>query len=283
MTAAVTMEKKHSLTSHLPASLKWPLRRCLIFFLLRQQERHCQLVHLLKINLAAAPPAPIDRETLLQGSSLLPDELSFINDTANGKNKKKYEDTKISIEKRFFQTLRDFGGPHLQAYLQIEKIDHGDGPVDDFALYRLCGGQKSPQKKQLLEYGLILCAMKWQCESGTNKGKPLQPCSFNTMMKQLSYVWKEKGIQYNFAKDFNQAGGIHGVLIKRWNEIRKSDPCYGTHPNKSKADMQYTKKLVEAISNGAIDLNDPKQLQLVVTFILGYYVGLRGSQVREVE
>ena len=226
----------------------------------------------------ATVPPTLDRATLLQGSTLNDEELAFIDGTANGKNKKKYEETKLSLERRFIQTVKDFGGSSMLPYLDKEWMDHGNGPVQDFALYRLCGGQKSPQKKQVLEYCLILCAMKWQCESGTNKGKPLQPCSFNTMMKQLSYVWKDKGIEFNFAKDFNHAGGFHGVLIKRWNEIRKADPSYGTHPNKSKPDMQYTKKLVEAISNGAIDLNDPKQLQLVVTFILGYYVGLRGSQ-----
>jgi hypothetical protein len=42
--------------------------------------------------------------------------------------------------------------------------------------------------------------------------------------------------------------------------------------------MQYTGKLVEAIDNGTIDLDDPRHLQLVVIFVLGFYIGLRGSQ-----
>jgi len=244
--------------------------------LVQQQHARPRLPPLYDPTTAVLPT--LDRASLLQGSALNDEELAFIDGTANGKNKKKYEETKLSLERRFIQTVKDFGGSRMAPYLVKEWMDHGNGPVQDYALYRLCGGDKTPTKKQVLEYCLILCAMKWQCESGTNKGKPLQPCSFNTMMKQLSYVWKDKGIEFNFAKDFNHAGGFHGVLIKRWNEIRKADPLYGTHPNKSKADMQYTKKLVEAIGNGTIDLNDPRHLQLVVTFILGYFIGLRGSQ-----
>jgi hypothetical protein len=87
----------------------------------------------------AASTSQIDRASLIQASGLSTEEQAFINATSNGKNKKRYEDTKLSLERRFFQTLKDFGGPHLQPYLQMEKIDHGD---PDFQF----SAAKRPQK-----------------------------------------------------------------------------------------------------------------------------------------
>jgi hypothetical protein len=234
------------------------------------------------------PDCPIDNDDPLSGfidfSSIIDDlglteeEKCQLKAVDRGKNTKAYSNTKLSIENRFFRTLLDYGGHRLQAFLQKETMDHGSGPIGDYAFYRLLRGEKTPQKKKVLNAMLCLCGMKWYCLAGKDKGKRLQPNSFDKMMQLLSYIWKKKGILYNYKIDFNNKGEFHGVCINLWNEERKLDGSFGTNKNKARVDMSYVRKIVEALQNGTLDTDNPHHLQLLVSFILGYYCSLRGLQ-----
>jgi hypothetical protein len=219
------------------------------------------------------------KSLLQQSHGLTTEELSFANNSKRGKNQKSYQDSQESIERRFFDTLQEFGVPTLKnALLRKVTMDYGHGPVDDFSFYKLLSGEKTPQKQKLLGYALMLPALKWTCQKGKRLGEPLEPSSFNKMIQKLFYQFAKKGIQYHYKNDFNEPGGFHGLVIDRWNAIRKTDPHYGTHRNKSTIVNNYLELIVDAIHTGKLQpYSNPQHLQLVVIFIMGYYVGLRGS------
>jgi len=239
---------------------------------------------------AAPPPPPTeqqqenilppvaDRNALFAESSLAEEEIALASNTDRGKNTKKYDESKLAVERRFFDTLSTYGGKSMQPLLAMVDIDYGNGKVQDYSFYQLIGGDKTPDKTKYLEAALILCAVKWKCIRGPNKDKPLQPNSFEKEIQKLFYVFLGKGIQYNYKKDFNSRGGFHGVIIQKWTNIRKTDALFGTNAKKTQPDMQYLDKIVESIRSGVIDLNSPEDLRSMALFILGYYCGMRGSQ-----
>ena len=71
-------------------------------------------------------------------------------------------------------------------------------------------------------------------------------------MDQLSYVFKEKGIQYTYSNDFNKKGQFHGVLKKKWSDVRKQNPKFGTAPNKARVEQALVRKFITAICEGVI-------------------------------
>jgi len=235
------------------------------------------LFHTAPVDIENLPPVA-DRNTLFAGSGLAAEELALASNTEPGKNTKNYDESKLSVERQFFDTLMTYGGKSMEPLLAMVDIDYGNGIIKDYAFYRLLGGDKSPDKTKYLEAALILCAVKWKCIRGANKDKPLQPNSFEKEIQKLFYIFKEKGIQYNYKKDFNSRGGFHGVVIQKWTNIRKNDALFGTNSKKTQPDMKYLDKIVEALRNGTINLDDADDLRSMALFILGYYCGLRGSQ-----
>ena len=55
-------------------------------------------------------------------------------------------------------------------------------------------------------------------------------------MKQLFIVFKDRGINYNYKKDFNCDSELHGVLIKIWEKSEQLDPKFGTHQHHADCD-----------------------------------------------
>jgi len=219
-------------------------------------------------------------KTLLQQSAgLSAEELLFATNSKRGKNQKSYQDSQESVGRRFFDTLELYGGNVLKPLLRKVTLDFGQGPVEDYAFYKLLQGDKSPKKHKLLAYAMMLPAMKWTCLSGKRKGEPLEPNSFDKTIQKLFYTFQRKGIKYHYKQDFNEPGGFHGLVIDRWNSIRQQDPKFGTHRNKSVIVNNYLDLIIKALKEGTLQPhNNPEHLLMLVIFINGYYVGLRGSQ-----
>ena len=122
-----------------------------------------------------------------------------------------------------------------------------------------------------------MCALKWVCLSGRNKGKFIQPSSFGNYLKLMFYVFKDKGIEYNFENDFNNPKEYHGILIDKWKSIRKDDPTFGCAPNEAQFMTDADKRVKQGLENGTIRLDDPRDLLELVMYIIGRYAALQGS------
>ena len=158
--------------------------------------------------------------------------------TKRGKNDNKYEDRKVAIEFRFFETAKDFGGPHVQPLLEIVPAKYCDERKNDFRFYNALCGDRSNEKQVILNKFLTLCGMKWVALSGARKGEVLEPRSFQYYIKLLFYVFKDKGIKYDWKKDFDKKGEFQGVMITYWENIRKTDPLFGTSRNQAHFDEE---------------------------------------------
>ena len=205
------------------------------------------------------------------------------NSKDEGKNAKKHINTQESLEKRFMDALAAYGGIELLKSLGTEMMpnpnDMSEQSPIDYKFYAVVGGAKSADKHKIMNDCLVLCAMKWTNKSGKNKGKQHEPSTFAKYMDNLSYVFKEKGVQYSYSVDFNKKGQFHGILKKKWAEARKENPKFGTAPNKARVEQALFRKFVNAIRNKDITpYTNPEHLCICVIFILGFYCGLRGSE-----
>ena len=138
-------------------------------------------------------------------------------------------------------------------------------------------GEKTTEKKIIINKALIVFGMKCKALSGKRKGLILEPKSFQYYVKLLFYVFKEKGMQHDWKKDINRKGEFHGVMITLWENIRKSDPLFGTSRHAAKFDEEADEKIRIAIKEGKLrPWEDPEHLQHVICFCLGRCFAMRG-------
>jgi hypothetical protein len=68
--------------------------------------------------------------------------------------------------------------------------------------------------------------------SGKRKGEALESNALETNLKGLFSLFNDKGIQYDWKKDFNRkVGEFAGIMNHYWEQIRKKDPKFGTKRN----------------------------------------------------
>jgi len=217
----------------------------------------------------------------LTGTGLTEEEIQFVDNVDEGKNKKQYDDSQLRYEKRFFQTVAEFGGDILAPLSKDQVANPHDTQEHnrlDHSFYSVCGGDKTADKHAIMNKCFILCGMKWQCLSGKNKGKTIQPNSFCKMMQCLTYLFNRKGVKYLFNEDFNSKGDFHGVMKVIWREVRKKDPTFGTGANRARVDKSLVRKFIQAVRDKRLrPYEEPEHLLICVIFILGYCCGLRGS------
>ena len=232
-------------------------------------------------NLAASIAQQL-RKDGLAGSGLDEDELKFIDECLEGKNTAQCDATKKRLELRFFDTLDKCGGNVLSSLAK----DTLPNPHDlheknciDRSFYAIVGGAKDADKHEMLNKCFSLCGMKWECLTGERKGKAIQPVSFVKMMQLLAFVFKDKGTEHLFNEDFNKQGEFHGLVKKKWKEMRKTDPTFGTGSKRARVEKTLVRKFVEAIRNGALlPYEDPEHCLVCVMFIIGRCCALRASK-----
>ena len=171
-----------------------------------------------KTSLASSIAAQL-RTHGLTGTGLTKEEIQFVDNVDEGKNKKQHDGGQLRYEKRFFETLAQCGGDIL-APLSKDQVPNPHDTQElnrvDHSFYSICGGDKTADKHAILNKCFILCGMKWQCLSGKNKGKTTQPNSFCKMMQCLTYLFNRKGVKHLFNEDFNSKGDFHGVMKVTW-------------------------------------------------------------------
>lgn len=212
---------------------------------------------------------------------LTSEEKAHVDGCKSGKNSPKHINNQCTLERRFFDTLKDFGGPALQSLCIWQKQIYKPGQEEhDRSFCNVVGGTKHAIKKVILDRCFTLIGHKWKkLHPPSEVGEECEPSSFAKMTQQLGLKFKAKGIEHDWKKDFNDRGQFHGQMKEKWKRMRKSDPKIGTRRRKAKFDVDMDIKVRLAIRNGILrPFEDPFHLQLLVQFILGRHCALRGEQ-----
>jgi hypothetical protein len=97
-------------------------------------------------------------------------------------NTGKYEKQKSSVEDRYFQTIKDYGGQSMADLLVV--VRHG--LCIDRKFYFLVRGDRDETKRVIISKCLLLCALKWRnLKPGVNHGKFLRPKIMAQYLKML--------------------------------------------------------------------------------------------------
>jgi hypothetical protein len=160
-----------------------------------------------------------------------------------------------------FNTISQYGGDTLKPLLKKVTCQYPTGgEVEDYAFYNHLKGTKTLAKHKILNQVFTACALTWKSKHFSGK-KSLQPSSFVNYMKLLSYVFKKKGILYQFDEYFNARGKFHGVAIDHWHKIQKQDPTFSTGVNFAEFIQDYNKHMHQIIMEGKLNyLKDPIHL-----------------------
>lgn len=194
-----------------------------------------------------------------------------------GKNSNKHENTKRNLVSCFFDTIKDFGGKDLEPLLTIAPLESKDNRVVGFQFHDLVGGEKTIDKKVIIDKCLMLCGFKWRQKTGKNKGLMLAPRTFGDYMKQIFCVFESHGIRHNYKEDFNSKGEYHGIMIKQWEMERRKDPTCGTRKNQAKFDWNGDAKIQTHLDAGTFDpFHNPQHLIDALVCIHGRFFCLRG-------
>jgi hypothetical protein len=215
-----------------------------------------------------------DDERLILGSSV---------------NKKKYGKSKEGVEKRFFETIEQYGNAELKQLLTV--CTPGVGMLPERRFYTLLRGDMTEQKRIILGKCLLICALKWRNLTKREYGKPLQPSTWDTNLKTLFAKFNEQGIQFKHLKHFNKDGEFHAVLMKQWQEAMQDDPTFASGVGTSTIDYEADRKIREkynkkefdpfSINDGTLAFHDR---MCYMVFVLGRYWLLRGrSEVAQLK
>jgi hypothetical protein len=60
---------------------------------------------------------------------------------------------------------------------------------------------------------LLLSTLKWRNLTKKDYGKPLQPSTWDTLLKTLFSKFNEEGINYKHTKHFNKDSDFHAMLM----------------------------------------------------------------------
>ena len=166
-------------------------------------------------------------------------------------------------------TIREFGGEKMQVLVQWLPAKYSNYRKSDWNLYNHIDGEKTWEKKSIWNHIWVLCAVKWKCLKGRKDsiGKTMQPGSFCTCMKTLASLLKSKGMQYNFADDFNSRNEFHGQLKSVWEEAQKYDDTFGTCPNRMRTDVDMYQKFIRAFQDGILNEDNFQHLQMMAIII----------------
>ncbi|MFY7882254.1 MAG: hypothetical protein ACOVR6_08160 [Fimbriimonas sp.] len=193
----------------------------------------------------------------------------------------RYGKSKEGIEKRFFDTIEQYGGDDLKKLVEVTVRKQ----IPERRFYVVLRGRRNEHKRIILSKCLLLIAIKWRNMSKRDFGKHYQPDTWSTMLRTLFAIFRAKGITFKHTRDFNGNGEFHAVLKRQWeNEVNK-DPQFATGIRTSSPDLDADWKIREkynakefdpfSTSDGTSAYQD--RLHYAV-FILGRYWLLRGKK-----
>jgi hypothetical protein len=196
-------------------------------------------------------------------------------------NTKRYTKNKKGIEQRFFDTIVKFGGAQLSQLALFSE----DGFKPERVLYIKLRGEKNTSKHFILNKCLVKIALKWRNndKKSKNYGKHLQPSTWDTMLKNLFAVFRQKNIVYNHVTDFNGDGEFHSVLTTMWAQEQEVDKTFATGVGIStfdeNADLkirnQYREGKFNPMTSEVTEKAYDDRLKYMI-FVLGRYFLCRG-------
>jgi hypothetical protein len=248
----------------------------------QQRQQNLQVQPIPNPSPHTSVPTTNDIFELIQAngfSGLTEDEQQEIAACHRGANHEKYIRNQDALEVRFFETLENFGGVAMEKLSQLAPVNDGTGLFDRL-FYLLLSGEKTERKRVIVDRCMVLIAQKWRKLSPPKEaGDPYQPSAWNKMMQQLFLVFRQKGMKFDFKKDFNGKGEFHGQMKTKWAKIRLTDPTFGTQSRKAKFDIEVDRKFRQSIKDGIIKpYEDPIHATMTVQFTLGRYLAFRGSK-----
>jgi hypothetical protein len=161
-------------------------------------------------------------------------------------NTKKYEKNKKGVEARFFDTLEKYGGNELKKLTSYAN----DGFRCERLFYIMLRGEKTEEKRFVLNKCLVKIALKWRNMKEKNKGEHMQPSTWETLMKYRFAVFRRKNICYNYATDFNGDGEFHAVLKSQWDAQMKQDETFASGVGTATFDWDGDLKIRECYREG---------------------------------
>ena len=186
----------------------------------------------------------------------------------------------VNLKSRFFNAIGTFSGKALKPLLPIVKCDCNGASIQDRAFHNIIGREKNELKRMALNQRLCLCGLKWTASGGKKQGQVLQPGTLkgHINFKSLFFVFRRKGIQDDWEKDFNDRKELHGLVMTIWEKSRKQDPTFGCRPNQAPFMEDSDKRVPECLHSGATDINNPKHLLRLVMHVMGRCCGLRSGR-----
>jgi hypothetical protein len=125
-------------------------------------------------------------------------------------NRKKYNKSKEGVEKRFFETIEQYGNAELKKLLTMKVLS---GMLPKCQFYTILCSLRTEQKCIILGKCLLICVLKWRNLTRKDYGKPLQPSTWDTNLKILFAKFHMEGIEFKHMKHFIKDGQFHTALI----------------------------------------------------------------------
>ena len=199
-----------------------------------------------------------------------------------GRNTKETEARKVVLLNRMIETLKEVKESWVLPLLELVNCQYlqakGDFISKDYVLFDYLAGEKTVEKRALMNRILTLCGVKWK-NVGNHKSsnRILQPGTHLKMIRTLLVKLRERNINYNH-KEFNDIGEFSGVVASLWQSRQKNDASYGC-PKKKRVDPKFVRLLVESVVNKTFQpLTNPKHMLFALIFCNGYYCAFRGGE-----
>jgi len=219
------------------------------------------------------------------GYSAFGEVADMVENCDRGGNTKETEARKESLLRRMIDTIAEtkenWTVPMLKKvncrYLQAK----GDFTTLDYALYDYLSGEKTIDKRAIMNRIVTLCGIKWKKLRGRKGtvGKDLQPSAHIKNIRNLLAKLRERGIDYKHS-EFTDKGEFAGIMATKWHNIRQNvDSSFGTDKEQRRVDEDYIPMLLKAIEDGRLDpMNNAEHLIWLIIFCLGYYCCFRGGK-----
>eukprot|EP00797_Seminavis_robusta_P023556 Sro3890_g351730.1 n/a (867) ;mRNA; r:671-3273 len=211
-------------------------------------------------------------------------EQDLIQNTKRGKNTAETERRKVANEKRFFEVLKDHGGPAFAPLLlkvPVKYAGYSTVPEKiDYEFFNACGYTREEDARQVVNKASIVFALSVRKKKGRDgtAGQPFEPNTLEQFFRNVYCYWKAKGIWFDFDKDFNGPGELNGVVQEYWASNLKKDKKYASNKEKRRIKENVLHLVCQAVDKGLININDRWDLLRGAHFNCGLFMCFRGKK-----
>ena len=193
-------------------------------------------------------------------------------------NSKRYCERQSSMSRKFLTTAADRCGEDIK-HMATAFHEYKNGTSVPL-LYYVLSGEKAPSKKIILNSIMVQCALSWRLERAhrdKKKGDFPESTTWDQWLKLLQGVFAKNLIKYHLKTEFFGKGEFHAVLEKFYRQEKKKNPKFGTGQYASFIPEDLEEKLLLAIEENKLDLEERWHLQLVCYYLIGARLLIRGG------